>query len=114
MAFINKLWYNFNHVLIMMILVIIGIIFNYDVETLLVVSGFWFGREHSQAEYKYMKLKKINRSNLGFFDGFKKEAWDKDSLLNDLLIPVFVGITIIVLYNLYFENIILSNILNLI
>jgi len=109
---INKIWYNFNHVIIMFILVIIGIMFNHGIETLLIVSGFWFGREHSQAEYKYMKLNKINRSNLGFFDGFKKEAWDKDSLMNDLLIPIFIGILTIVLHSIYFENITLLNILN--
>ena len=93
--------YNFsnvikNHTIITAVLVTAGCLFGFGVETLLLVSGFWFGREHSQAEYRYMKLKGINRSKLGFFDGFKLEAWDKDSFLNDLVLPIIVGAIIVI------------------
>lgn len=87
-----------NHTIITAVLVTVGCVFGYGIETLLVVGGFWFGREHSQAEYRYMKLKGINRSKLGFFDGFKKEAWNKDSFLNDLTIPIIVGALVILIY----------------
>lgn len=97
---IYKIWHNFNHTIITAILVAVGCVFGYGLETLLVVGGFWFGREHSQAEYRYMKLKGINRSKLGFFDGFRKEAWDKDSFLNDLILPIVVGL-LIILVGLY-------------
>lgn len=83
---------NHNHTIITAVLVTVGCVFGYGLETLLVVGGFWFGREHSQAEYRYMKLKCINRSKLGFFDGFMLEAWDRDSFLNDLIIPIMVGL----------------------
>ena len=89
-----------NHTIITAGLVTVGCVFGYGLETLLVVSGFWFGREHSQAEYRYMKLKGINRSKLGFFDGFRKEAWSKDSFFNDLMIPILVGL-LIILVGLY-------------
>lgn len=89
---IYKFWEKYNHSIITAILVAVGCVFGYGFETLLVVGGFWFGREHSQSEYRFMKLKSINRSKLGFFDGFKKEAWDKDSFLNDLMIPICVGL----------------------
>lgn len=89
-----------NHTIITAVLVTVGCVFGYGLETLLVVSGFWFGREHSQAEYRYMKLKGINRSKLGFFDGFRKEAWSKDSFFNDLMIPILVGL-LIILVGLY-------------
>lgn len=46
-----------NHTIITAVLVTVGCVFGYGIETLLVVGGFWFGREHSQAEYRYMKLK---------------------------------------------------------
>ena len=95
-----KIWYNFNHTIITAVLVTVGCVFGYGLETLLVVGGFWFGREHSQAEYRYMKLKGINRSKLGFFDGFRLEAWDRDSFLNDLVIPIIVGL-LIILVGLY-------------
>jgi len=55
-------------------------------------NKFWVGREHAQAEYRYMSLKRINRSELGFFDGFKREAWNSDSLVNDLIIPSVAGL----------------------
>ena len=87
---------NHNHTIITTVLVTVGCVFGYGIETLLVVGGFWFGREHSQAEYRYMKLKGINRSKLGFFDGFRLEAWDRDSFLNDLMIPIMVGIIFLI------------------
>ena len=76
----------------MVIIVTVVCVFGHGLVTLLVVGGFWFGREHSQAEYRYMKLKGINRSKLGFFDGFRLEAWDRDSFLNDLMMPIMVGL----------------------
>ena len=93
---IYKAWYSFNHTIITAVLVTAGCVFGYGIESLLVVGGFWFGREHSQAEYRYMKLKGINRSKLGFFDGFRLEAWDRDSFLNDLTIPIMVGIILLI------------------
>ena len=91
-----NIWYKFNHTIITAVLVAVGCVFGYGLETLLVVGGFWFGREHSQAEYRYMKLKGINRSKLGFFDGFRLEAWDRDSFLKDLMIPIMVGIILLI------------------
>ena len=63
----------------------------------LLLIGFWAGREHSQAEYRYMKLKGINRSELGEFDGLRRDAWNVDSLVNDLLLPITVAILIIII-----------------
>ena len=92
---------NHNHTIITAVLVTVGCVFGYGMVTLLVVGGFWFGREHSQAEYRYMKLKSINRSKLGFFDGFRLEAWDRDSFLNDLTIPIIVGLLTICIQILF-------------
>ena len=91
-----------DHSIITSVLVAVGCVFGYGLDTLLVVGGFWFGREHSQAEYRYMKLKGINRSKLGFFDGFKKEAWNKDSFLNDLIIPIIIGVLVILIYKVLY------------
>ena len=89
------MWKKYNHIVITIVLVAIVIPFGFEVYALLMLSWFWFGREHSQAEYRYMKLKGINRSKLGFFDGFRKEAWSKDSLINDLILPIIVGLLMI-------------------
>ena len=90
-----KVWYNFNHSIITVILVAVGCLFGYGFESLLIIGGFWFGREHSQAEYRFMKLQGIKRSDLGFFQGFNPIAWNKDSFLIDLVLPIIVGFIII-------------------
>lgn len=82
---------NHNHTIITTVLVTVGCVFGYGLETLLVVGGFWFGREHSQAEYRYMKLKGITREELSDIDGFRIEAWNYDSFVNDLVLPIVVG-----------------------
>ena len=100
--YIYKFWYNFNHSIITAILVAVGCVFGYGFESLLIIGGFWFGREHSQAEYRFMKLKGINRSKLGFFNGFRLEAWNKDSLFNDLIIPIIIGVLVILIYKVFY------------
>ena len=99
---IYKIWYKFNHTIITAVLVTVGCVFGYGLETLLVVGGFWFGREHSQAEYRFMKLQGINRSKLGFFDGFRIKAWNRDSFLNDLIIPIIIGVLVILIYKVFY------------
>ena len=89
------------HSLITFGVVLIATLFGYGLYALVLMVGFWFGREHSQAEYRYMKLKGINRSKLGFFDGFRKEAWSKDSLINDLILPIMVGLLTICIQILF-------------
>ncbi len=49
--------------------------------------GFFAGREHNQAEMRYMALHKLNRSQSPWSMGFSKEAWNADSFFNDLFIP---------------------------
>ena len=92
---LNNVVKNHNHTIITVILVTAGCIFGYGIETLLAVGGFWLGREHSQAEYRYMKLKGINRSKLDFFDGCNSLAWNYDSFVNDLVLPIAVGVLIV-------------------
>ena len=83
------------HSIITVIVVGVACVFGVGLYALLLMAGFWAGREHSQAEYRYMKAMGINRSKLGFFDGFKLESWDKDSFFNDLMLPIIVGLLMI-------------------
>lgn len=53
----------------------------------LLAIGFYAGREHSQAEYRYMDIRNCNRSAMPFYGGFTKEAWNLDSFINDFLTP---------------------------
>lgn len=84
------------HSLITIAVMGIASMFGLQLFALLVISGFWIGREHSQAEYRYMKIMKINRSELSFLNSFEPIAWNKDSLINDMILPIFVGSLFIV------------------
>lgn len=79
------------HSIITAIVVSVACIFGVGLYALLLMAGFWLGREHSQAEYRFMKLKRITREELSDADGFKLEAWNYDSFVNDLVLPIVVG-----------------------
>ena len=79
------------HSLITIGVVLAATLAGYGVYALILIAGFWLGREHSQAEYRYMSKFHINRGNLGFFDGFNPLVWNYDSFVNDLVLPIVVG-----------------------
>ena len=83
------------HSIITSAVVSIASVFGVGLYALLIMAGFWFGREHSQAEYRYMKLKRITREKLSDADGFRLEAWNYDSFVNDLVLPIVVGVLIL-------------------
>lgn len=93
---IFKFWEKYNHSIITIILVVIGCLFGYGFESLLIIGGFWLGREHSQAEYRFMKMQGITREDLGFLQGFNPVAWNFDSLIIDLILPIFIGILFLI------------------
>ena len=89
------------HSIITAIVVSVACIFGVGLYALLLMAGFWLGREHSQAEYRFMKLKGITREELSDADGFRLEAWNYDSFVNDLVLPIVVGVLIVgVMYGL--------------
>ena len=49
-------------------------------------SGIFIGREHSEAEYRWMSLHKTNRTGKETLGAFSPDVWDVGSLL-DLLLP---------------------------
>lgn len=79
------------HSIITAIVVGVACIFGVGLYALLLMAGFWAGREHNQAEMRYMKLKGITREELSDADGFRLEAWNYDSFVNDLVLPIVVG-----------------------
>lgn len=85
------------HSLITIVIMVISLLLGVELYVGLLLIGFWTGREHSQAEYRYMKLKGINRNELGEFDGLRRDAWNVDSLVNDLLLPTMIAIFIIII-----------------
>ena len=81
----------YEHSVITAVVVSVACIFGVGLYALLLMAGFWVGREHSQAEYRFMKLKGITREDLSDADGFSREAWNYDSFVNDLVLPVIIG-----------------------
>lgn len=82
------------HSLITIAIMLLSLLLSVELYVGLLLIGFWTGREHSQAEYRYMKLKGINRSELGEFDGLRRDAWNVDSLVNDLLLPTVAALLV--------------------
>lgn len=79
-----------SHSIITIALMAIALVVGLELYVGLLIIGYWFGREYNQAEMRYMKIYGINRSKLGLLDGFRPSAWDRDSLLNDFLLPTFI------------------------
>lgn len=50
-------------------------------------SGFYFGREVSQAEYKWLYDYREVRANMTWWQGFDVRRWSQDALA-DFLMPV--------------------------
>lgn len=91
-----------SHSLITFGVVLIATLLGYGLYALLLFSGVLAGREHAQAEYRYMSMHKINRSELKWFDAFNMNVWDKHSLLSNFALPIFIGIlTVIIGVNVY-------------
>ena len=88
---LSKFMYDHEHSVVTLIVVLIACLFGLGFYALVLMSGVWVGREHAQAEYRYMKLHGINRSDLKWYDGFKTEAWDRDSSLYDMVFPIVIG-----------------------
>lgn len=79
------------HSIITAIVVSVACVFGVGLYALLLMTGFWLGREHNQAEMRFMSKFHLNRENLGFFDGFNPLVWNYDSFVNDLVFPIVVG-----------------------
>jgi hypothetical protein len=60
----------------------------------LLAIGFFFGREHSQAEYKAINTDfGGKRANMPWYAGFKPKYWTLDALL-DVLAPAVIVIVV--------------------
>ncbi|MGP7732919.1 hypothetical protein [Oceanimonas smirnovii] len=83
---------NHSHSIITLAAVLAAFLFNLQLEAALAMAAFWAGREHAQAEHRWLTVHKANRSRMPWFAGFLPESWSRDGLVNDLLLPVLVGL----------------------
>jgi hypothetical protein len=58
------------------------------------LSGFWLGREHAQADQRYLEKHRIKWKDKPFFAGFYKESWNYKSLFEDMLYPILMAFVI--------------------
>ena len=83
---------HFEHAAYALALLAIGHIAGFTELALGLAIGLMAGREHAQAEYRYLKNAGLNRSQVKWLE-FKvlvtKSAWSLDSVL-DFVIPVAV------------------------
>jgi hypothetical protein len=64
----------------------------------LLAIGFFFGREHSQAEYKAINTDfDGKRANMPWYAGFKPKYWSTDAKM-DLLFPLVSCLLVLVIY----------------
>jgi hypothetical protein len=63
-------------------------------------AAFYLGREHSEAEYRYMKKHKTNRENSPWYMGFLPESWTLDGVL-DCAIPAVVCVVVFLMALMY-------------
>lgn len=80
-----------SHSLITLAAVLAAFLFGMQWEVALAMAAFWFGREHAQAEYRWLTAHKANRSRMPWQAGFLPESWNRDGFVNDLLLPSAVG-----------------------
>ncbi|MFA5493260.1 MAG: hypothetical protein WC247_00665 [Porticoccaceae bacterium] len=73
-----------------------GLLFDNWVIGAVLAVCFWLGREHAQAEYRWMRLfGNGTRASMPWYGGFDPKAWDKDGLF-DWLVPIVAAIVLYV------------------
>lgn len=87
------------HALITTIWCVLCILFNLSSAILFIPSAFYLGREHTQAEYRYIEAHGRKRANCPWWCGFMPEAWTLKGLL-DWILPLEVSLGAVVLSSL--------------
>ena len=80
------------------VITVVGMILTYVLFGNPIIGGLlatflFIGREHAQAEYRYMHKHGLNRESSPWCKGFKRESWDLKSIL-DWALPLIVTIAV--------------------
>ena len=85
-------WTSMEHAIIAVIItIIVSKYSNYGVGAAL-ASGIFIGREHSEAEYRWMSLHKTNRTGKETLGAFSPDVWDVGSMLDWILPCLCAGL----------------------
>ena len=87
------------HAAITLVFCVIILSFKLPVGLVLIPVAFYIGREHAQAEYRYIEAHGRKRANCPWWCGFMPEAWTMKGVM-DFLLPIIVVMFAVVVYNL--------------
>ena len=87
------------HAAITLVFCVIILSFKLPVGLVLIPVAFYIGREHAQAEYRYIEAHGRKRANCPWWCGFMPEAWTMKGVM-DFLLPIIVTMFTVVVYNL--------------
>ena len=87
------------HALIVLCVCLICVFLNIHPIIYFISTAFYLGREHAQAEYRYIEVHGRKRANCPWWCGFMPEAWTLKGLL-DWILPLGVSLGTVVLSSL--------------
>lgn len=86
------------HGVITLVFCIAVLLLKLPVGLVLIPIGFYIGREHAQAEYRYIEAHGRKRANCPWWCGFMPEAWTMKGIM-DFLLPIIAVIFTVVVYD---------------
>ncbi len=90
-------WTVLQHVIIALACIGIGCLLRYPVAGAAFGSALFIGREHAQAEYRWIEqLGGHLRANMPWYGGFDPRAWNWSSLF-DWLVPMAVCVVVVLI-----------------
>ncbi len=90
---LKELLYNLEHSLYVAAAAVLGYVIGFQLLFTLSAIFFFIGREHAQAEYRWIEtFGEHKRANLPWWGALDKRVWDTHSLIWNLLLPIGVGI----------------------
>lgn len=82
----------------MLVSATIGYLLGYSITATLLAISFFIGREHAQAEYRWIERYGGGiRKNMPWWATLDKRVWDFHSWFWNLLLPALVGILVLIM-----------------
>ena len=101
---LNMVKIDWKHTLVSLPFILIACFFNYEFSMIVIISAYWYSREQSQAEYRWMSTNSTNRAGMPWWAGYDLRLWTRKSLFDDWILPTVVCFIIVIIYNLIFQK----------
>lgn len=84
--------FNLIHPGIALVIILIANYFNFALVGAVCISAFFAGREHAQAEYRWIeRFGKRKRANMRWWNAFDPKVWDTHSWFWNLAVPIGIA-----------------------